>query len=216
VIRRSLLVAAALSVAFAAACSPKGATAPAGTSTTQSEASSSAAASGTAAATSSAGSSTGSGPTSPAESGPATTKPAVKPAPGQPAVPPLSEDRGKKFAYVKRVWKSGGRVYVELDYAEMLTGKAAADAAKAAGKESPPPNDYFIRNQNTKVRTFRLGQGAAVRYLVGGESAPHVAAGANAFLLKWVQGAGDTIRDRPYWVWIDGDSVIRMEQVYLP
>ena len=81
-----------------------------------------------------------------------TTDPRLAEHPNRPAKP--TGVTGKRFGYIKKIETKGGKVYVTMDQAEFLTGKAAADAATAHGDESPPPNDYYIVNDNSKLRTY--------------------------------------------------------------
>lgn len=51
---------------------------------------------------------------------------------------------------------------IEFDLACWFTGDAAVDAAAEDGQESPPPNDYYVRNQNTTLRTVPVGDDVMV------------------------------------------------------
>jgi hypothetical protein len=51
---------------------------------------------------------------------------------------------------------------IEFDLACWFTGDAAADAAAEDGQESPPPNDYYVRNLNTTLRTVAVGDDVMV------------------------------------------------------
>jgi hypothetical protein len=69
----------------------------------------------------------------------------------EPKPRPLLAD-GRHAARITTVDTEGRTVTV--DVIQFLTGKAAIKAASAAGEESPPPNDYFIVNDNPKLRTL--------------------------------------------------------------
>ncbi len=57
---------------------------------------------------------------------------------------------------------------VEFDLACMFTGEAAIEAAAEDGEESPPPNDYYVRNENDAVRVVPVsGSATAVYYPTG-------------------------------------------------
>ena len=65
----------------------------------------------------------------------------------------------KAMGYIDEVWEEGGTRYISIDYAEMLTGQEAMDAAVEAGYIAPGedlPNDYFIRNDNPQKREFTV------------------------------------------------------------
>jgi hypothetical protein len=67
-----------------------------------------------------------------------------------------------------------GRWYVSVDEARpaelrvdvacWFSGEQAALAATEDGEESPPPNDYYVRNQNPALRTLPVAPGATVRW----------------------------------------------------
>lgn len=68
---------------------------------------------------------------------------------------------GEWFGYVAAATTD----QLDFDLACWFTGDAAADAAAEDGEESPPPNDYYVRNANDAVRTLDVAAGAAVRWL---------------------------------------------------
>ncbi len=128
----------------------------------------------------------------------------------------VSAEDGKHFGYLKKVTLKSGDVVVTVDYAQMLSGHEAATAAAAHGDESPPPNDYYIVNDNPKLRTFKLASSAGVKYLVGGDPTLH-ATSASGFLSRWESAAADaTILRNPYWLTIHGGAIVKLEQQYLP
>jgi hypothetical protein len=43
---------------------------------------------------------------------------------------------------------------IEFDLACWFTGQAAIDASAEDGEESPPPNDYYVRNESTLTRSL--------------------------------------------------------------
>lgn len=53
---------------------------------------------------------------------------------------------------------------VEFDLACWFTGAAAEAAAAEDGAESPPPNDYYVRNVNPLVRTLDVADGTMVEW----------------------------------------------------
>ncbi|MCU1499730.1 MAG: hypothetical protein JWM47_3683 [Acidimicrobiales bacterium] len=77
-----------------------------------------------------------------------------------------------------------------FDKVEFLTGDAAAEAATEAGDESPPPNGYYIVNENQTVRRLAVVPDAQVMTLEGGSpdlvpsSVSDVALGGDDHLYK--------------------------------
>lgn len=86
---------------------------------------------------------------------------------------------GRWFGFVDQA--DAGRV--SLDVACWFSGEAAVAAAEADGEESPPPNDYHIRNDNDRLRSAPVGGQAGV---------------------SWLADPGDpaTQEDIPYSVWL--------------
>jgi hypothetical protein len=54
---------------------------------------------------------------------------------------------------------------IDFDLACWFTGDAAAMAAAEDGEESPPPNDYYVRNVNPHLRTIPVAASAEVSWL---------------------------------------------------
>jgi hypothetical protein len=136
----------------------------------------------------------------------------------EPAEP--TGETGKQFGYVKGTKVRQGpkpRTYLVVDYAQFLTGDAAARAAKAAGQESPPPNDYFIVNENPMLRSLPFAAGAKIGVQPTSGSTDLKAMSAEQFVAKLNAAAEtDVIRYNPYWIWLKDGEITRMEQQYLP
>ena len=88
---------------------------------------------------------------------------------------------GRWFGYVD----SADTTSIEFDLACWFSGDEAILAAAEDGEESPPPNDYYIRNVNPQLRTVA------------------VAATANVF---WLPDTGDPSNQTtvPYADWLAG------------
>lgn len=63
---------------------------------------------------------------------------------------------GKDFGYFTAVQSAKAPVRLSFDRALFLTGEAANKAAAEHGDESPVPNDYYVVNDNTTLRTLTL------------------------------------------------------------
>ncbi len=127
----------------------------------------------------------------------------------------------KQFTFIKDVTIKGGKTTISADFAQFLTGKAAADSATAHGDESPPPNDYYIANDNKKLRTLPVKSGIKVSLtaLDDGTSDPE---GYKVSLSKWAgyyaAPTPDTgsITGGPYWITITNSVVTAIEEQYTP
>ncbi|MDH3296281.1 MAG: hypothetical protein OER95_18330, partial [Acidimicrobiia bacterium] len=102
---------------------------------------------------------------------------------------------------------------LSFDLACWFTGDAATVAAAEDGEESPPPNDFHIRNDSDRLRTLAVDPGAAV---------------------DWLPNPGDpaSVETVPYDVWlaeqpgrpvtpgvwlnVEDGRVISIEEQYVP
>jgi hypothetical protein len=138
--------------------------------------------------------------------------------PGE-ASPDQPED-GRHFVYVESAAWVGGRALLTVDYAKMLTGKSAASAAKAAGDESPPPNDYYILNENPKTADLSAANSMTVRMKTDAEgSRPEgydmsFRAWYDAFLTNPERIPG--LKSAAYWIMVEEGTVVQMEEQFLP
>ena len=60
---------------------------------------------------------------------------------------------------------------LEFDLACWFTDDAATQAAAEDGEESPPPNDYYVRNSNPDTREVPLGKAVDVSFFSDGDPA---------------------------------------------
>jgi cytoskeletal protein RodZ len=58
---------------------------------------------------------------------------------------------------------------IDFDLACWFSGEAAVTAAAEDGAESPPPNDYYVRNQNNTVRTIDVTTEASIVWYANGD-----------------------------------------------
>lgn len=73
---------------------------------------------------------------------------------------------GEWFGFVEATSATG----IEFDLACWFTGQAAIDASAEDGEESPPPNDYYVRNENTLTRSLPVSpEVPVVWYPEGGD-----------------------------------------------
>ncbi len=140
----------------------------------------------------------------PAEDSPSDTEAAPKPEP----------TTSRQFALVKKATDKNGKVSLVLDFAQFLTGNAAADAAAAAGDESPPPNDYYISNANPKLRTFPVAKKA--KFVIAFGDPNDTATLSASEFQDAIANNTDGAADAPYWFVITNGVVTGGEQQWLP
>jgi hypothetical protein len=137
----------------------------------------------------------------PTAAGTATTEPAV-----------LAD--GRHPVYIKTVDASGRTV--TFDLIQFFMGDAATKAAAEDGEESPPPNDYYIRNVNPRLRTLPVQAGAPITVNVlasqeTGSAVKNVSVDLEK-LASYFPNSGTS----PFWITVAQGQVTRMEQQYLP
>jgi hypothetical protein len=135
--------------------------------------------------------------------------------PGNASPPPnqgAALANGRYFVFLHSVDVAGKKVSV--DVAQFLSGEAANKAAAEDGQESPPPNDYYIRNSSKALRTLPV---AAHATLCMGSSPGDT----NTFAVD-LKGLDTLVRAYPddqgalVWISVTDGSVERVEQQYVP
>lgn len=113
-----------------------------------------------------------------------------------------------------------GPLLLQYDLAYFLTGEEANQAAADRGLETPVPNDYFIVNDNPKLRLTPLEGVYSVKYIPVGSGSSTPVKAHEAQFLGWM---GETVpTDFPpkdtsfWWITIANGSVTKIEQQYLP
>jgi hypothetical protein len=72
------------------------------------------------------------------------------------AVAPSADHGRQDFGFINSLVSRDGQRYLRFDRAVMLTGRDAAAAKAARGIAAHEPPDYYIQNNNPKLRTYRL------------------------------------------------------------
>jgi hypothetical protein len=107
---------------------------------------------------------------------------------------------------------SASATAIEFDLACWFVGESAVDAAAEDGAESPPPNDYYVRNDNPQIRSLPVSPDTEVTwYPTGDPSSEEVVA-----FPDWVEGA--TARGLFFGVWLDviDGEVFRIREQWVP
>lgn len=102
---------------------------------------------------------------------------------------------------------------IEFDLACWFSGDAAIAAASEDGAESPPPNDYYIRNESDVIRSLLVSSTAEVEYLANGGDPNSVATMPYA---EWSTDWEISEFVPGYWVTIVDGEVTSIVQQYVP
>lgn len=143
---------------------------------------------------------------------PATTAPApTRVTTGQQGEPAQLAD-GRHPVIVKQV-NVGGRT-VTFDLIQWFEGDAAAKAAAEDGQESPPPNDYYTRNVNPRLRTLPVTSGARITLTsqTAGQSGGNAAGPVPADLATVAASGVGHI----FWATVQGGQIQALEEQYVP
>lgn len=102
---------------------------------------------------------------------------------------------------------------LEFDLACWFTGDAAARAAAEDGEESPPPNDYYVRNANATTRAVSIAADAEVVWYPNfGDPSSE----ATADYADWVIGIEDRDFMPGIWIVIDNGEVVTISEQWVP
>jgi hypothetical protein len=140
-------------------------------------------------------------PTSTTGGGPTTSEPVV-----------LAD--GRHPVYLKTV--DPDRRTITFDLIQFFTGDAATKAAAEDHKESPPPNDYYIRNVNPRLRTLPVRADAPITVnVLAAQSTGSATKDVSVTLAKlatYFPNRGTP----PFWITVEQGEVVKIAQQYLP
>jgi hypothetical protein len=145
-------------------------------------------------------------PVSPTPKGPATDTDA---APSQPVV--LVD--GRHPVSIKTVDPERRRITIDL--IQFYQGDDAIREAAKDHQESPPPNDYYIRNANPRLRTLPVRSDATI-------TCNTLTAGYTGSATKNVQVPLDRLAivlqrgGAVFWITVRHDQVVKIAEQYLP
>ncbi|HEX6330998.1 MAG TPA: hypothetical protein VF129_06885 [Actinomycetota bacterium] len=169
-------------------------------------------------------SATGTGPTATGATGPTapTPSPTDEPTEAPTADPGAELEDGRHFGYVRTV--DGDEATLEFDLAYFYTGDEANEIAAERGDETPVPNDYYIVNDNPRVRTLTASADLEIELLDWNHCCD------DTFSLTLSEFAQAIASDEPttfddrltygpasqYWLTVEDGRVTKIEEQYLP
>jgi hypothetical protein len=147
-------------------------------------------------------------PTATTTAAPATN--AASPTTSEPVV--LAD--GRHPAYLKTV--DPDRRTITFDLIQFFTGEAATKAAAEDDKESPPANDYYIRNVNPRLRTLPVAADAPITVNVLAAQTTGSSTKDVSVTLEKLAGYFPNSGTPPFWITVAQGQVTRIAQQYLP
>jgi hypothetical protein len=152
----------------------------------------------------------------PATEAPATTaEPAITP----PAADPVLVD-GRHPVYLTGLDVAAGTV--EFDLIQFLGGAEAEEAYHRDNPSAPPggpPNDYYIVNDNPRLRMLPVAEGAAITVLdwTGGFEPRTIGfVDLPAALADDVEPDDEWLWPNPFWLTVEDGTVTAMAEQYIP
>jgi hypothetical protein len=121
---------------------------------------------------------------------------------------------GRHPVYVKTVDPDRGTI--TFDLIQFFTGEAATKAAAEDGAESPPPNDYYIRNVNARLRTLPVASDAPITVNVLAAQSSGSSTKDVSVTLEELAGYFPNNGTAPFWITVAQGQVAKIAQQFLP
>jgi hypothetical protein len=151
--------------------------------------------------------------------------PSVSPTPTpepseSPSESPVLED-GRHFGFIRSVDLSSQTPTLVFDLAYFLTGDEANEAAAEHGDETPVPNDYYIVNDNPRLRTLPLDPNVRIELVDWANCCDTVFLGdlqpfAASFEETSYPSGPYKGKFSPYWLIVEHGVVVEIEEQFLP
>lgn len=113
-------------------------------------------------------------------------------------------------------WYGGVRAFdertISFDLACLFTGEAAIAAAAEDGEESPPPNDYYVRNENDQVRVLVVDGDTPVTWYTSGDPNDE----ATGVFSEWIEFLATQESYLGIWVTIESGAVTEIAEWWVP
>lgn len=121
---------------------------------------------------------------------------------------------GRHPAFVKSVDLASRTVVI--DVVQFFTGAEAAKAASEDGAESPPPNDYYIRNVNQRLRTLPVLPAARITVnILASDETGDATKDLQVDIVKLASYFPTDISPL-FWVTVRNDQVTTLAEQFLP
>ncbi len=101
---------------------------------------------------------------------------------------------------------------ISFDLTCLFTGEAAVAASAEDGEESPPPNDYYVRNENDEVRVLMVDADTPVTWYTSGDPNDEV----TGTYAEWTAFLATQEFQLGVWVTIESGSVTEIAEWWVP
>ena len=124
----------------------------------------------------------------------------------------------QEIALITAVTAQGKNVIIAADFVQMLTGKAAVEAAKKAGEAEYDinkkkdtvwyvPNDFFVLNSNPAIRQLQISSAAQI-FLVK--------TGGSALVKSSMQKLKNNFMGKLFRLTLRLNEITKLEEIYTP
>jgi len=128
---------------------------------------------------------------------------------------------GRHFGFIKSIDLNASPATMVFDLAYFLTGDEANAAAAERGDEVPVPNDYYIVNDNPKLRMLQVSPNVDIELVDWKNCCDRV------FKPNWQKFQDSFALDEPpagrykgkftnYWVTVNGGEVVQIQEQFVP
>ena len=140
--------------------------------------------------------------------------------PTGPTIPPRLED-GEHFGFIDKVSPAPETMVFDLAY--FFTGDEANEVAASRGDEVPVPNDYYIVNDNPKLRKLALAPDVEIVLIDWNTCCDQTFLGDLDTFAEAMEGSFVEIDGQiyggsgsPYFVTVEDGVVVRIQEQFLP
>lgn len=135
----------------------------------------------------------------------------------------------KKIGYVKKVYDKSGKRYLTIDFVDIYFGSQAIKEAVKDGNAEKDENgnyfvydDYYMRNSSTKLSTYEISKTANIYMCNFNAMNSTMNQKITYDQFKKAISTGKMTSPfygsprMPYYVYLQGNTIIKIEQQYLP
>lgn len=126
-------------------------------------------------------------------------------------------DDGRYFVFVKKLHGTPPDATMTFDLAYFLTGDAANEAAAENGDETPVPNDYYIVNDNPRLRTMPISPTVSIQAIDWSNCCEPTSVPYTDWAASLTHPTDALLGTQvPYWITVTDGQIVTIEEQYLP
>lgn len=127
----------------------------------------------------------------------------------------------KQFCFINSVISKNNTTYLSADYAQWFVGQTAIKAARAdgaIGANDTPDNDYYIRNNNPKLRELEIDSSVAISISKSPGEISQRSVSLKEFedIFNNSDPDFESTRQSPYWLVLKNNKITKITQQFIP